>query len=357
MSSDLLFSIVAALVKILVFVHIALIIAAYMSLAERKVSAWMQDRIGPNRVGYGGALQPIADAVKFMFKEDVVPGHVNKVLYVLAPALCVVPAFLVLAVIPFGPPLTVLGRSVPLVIADLDIGILWVFAISSLGVYGITIAGWASNSKYPLMGGVRASAQMISYEVCMGLSVVGVFMATSSLRLTDIVAHQADGAWNVFTQPIGFIVFAIAAFAETNRLPFDLPEAETELVAGYHTEYSSMKFAMFFMAEYTSMFVFSALIATLFLGGWDIPFISEATLTALGNWGALLGFASFMLKSAAFLFFYVWVRWTIPRFRFDQLMALGWKVLLPLSLASLVITGLVIQTGLDAWLTHWFKGA
>jgi len=354
-SNDLLFSIIAALVKILVFVHIALIFAAYMSLAERKVSAWMQDRIGPNRVGIGGALQPIADAVKFMFKEDVVPGHVNKVLYVLAPAMCVVPAFLVLAVIPFGPPVTVLGRSVSMVIADLDIGILWVFAISSLGVYGITFAGWASNSKYPLMGGVRASAQMISYEVCMGVSVVGIFMATSSLRLTDIVAHQADGVWNVFMQPLGFIVFAIAAFAETNRLPFDLPEAETELVAGYHTEYSSMKFAMFFMAEYTSMFVFSALIATLFLGGWDIPFVSEAALQSLGNWGALLGFASFMLKSMAFLFFYVWVRWTLPRFRFDQLMALGWKVLLPISLASLVITGVVIQTGLDEVITTWMR--
>jgi NADH-quinone oxidoreductase subunit H len=352
-SNELLFSLAAALAKVLVFVHIALIIAAYMSLAERKVSAWMQDRIGPNRVGYGGVLQPIADAVKFLFKEDVVPGHVNKVLYVLAPAMCVVPAFLVLAVIPFGPPLTVLDRSVPLVIADLDIGILWVFAISSLGVYGITFAGWASNSKYPLMGGVRASAQMISYEVCMGLSVIGIFMASNSLRLTDIVAHQADGVWNVFLQPIGFVVFSIAAFAETNRLPFDLPEAETELVAGYHTEYSSMKFAMFFMAEYTSMFVFSALIATLFLGGWDIPFVSEPALATLGNWGAALGFLSFMAKAMAFMFFYVWVRWTLPRFRFDQLMALGWKVLLPLSLASLVITGLLIQSGIERKLLEW----
>jgi NADH-quinone oxidoreductase subunit H len=352
-SHELLFSIAAALVKVLVFVHIALIIAAYMSLAERKVSAWMQDRLGPNRVGYGGALQPIADAVKFLFKEDVVPGHVNKVLYVLAPAMCVVPAFLVLAVIPFGPPVAVFGHSVPMVIADLDIGILWVFAISSLGVYGITFAGWASNSKYPLMGGVRASAQMISYEVCMGLSVIGIFMSAESLRLTDIVAHQADGVWNVFLQPIGFLVFAIAAFAETNRLPFDLPEAETELVAGYHTEYSSMKFAMFFMAEYTSMFVFSALIATLFLGGWDVPFVSETTLAALGNWGALIGFGSFMLKAMAFMFFYVWVRWTLPRFRFDQLMALGWKVLLPLSLASLVITGLLIQSGIERKILEW----
>jgi NADH-quinone oxidoreductase subunit H len=339
--SDVLFDIAAALVKILVFVHIALILAAYMSLAERKVSAWMQDRIGPNRVGYAGALQPIADALKFLFKEDVVPGHVEKVLYILAPAMCVIPAFLILAVIPFGPSVEAFGRTVPLVIADLDIGILWVFAISSLGVYGITFAGWASNSKYPLMGGVRASAQMISYEVCLGLSVVGIFMATESLRMLDVVHAQTDGVWNCFVQPIGFLVFTVAAFAETNRLPFDMPEAETELVAGYHTEYSSMKFAMFFMAEYTSMFVFSALIATLFLGGWDIPFVSEAALAGLGNWGALLGFLSFMLKCLAFLFFYVWVRWTIPRFRFDQLMALGWKVLLPLALLNVVITGLI----------------
>jgi NADH-quinone oxidoreductase subunit H len=339
MSNDLLFYIAATMVKILVFVHIALIVTAFMPLVERKVSAWMQDRIGPNRVGPGGLLQPIADALKFIFKEDVVPGHVNKVLYILAPALAVVPALLVLAVIPFGPPVQVLGRTVQLAIADLDIGILFVFAISSLGVYGIVFAGWASNSKYAMLGGVRSSAQMISYEVSLGLSVVGIFMTTQSLRLTDVINYQADGLWFCFTQPIAFLVFIVCAFAETNRLPFDLPEAETELVAGYHTEYSSMKFAMFFLAEYTGMFVFSALVAVLFLGGWDIPFLSEATLRALGNWGALLGFAAFMLKAAAFLFFYVWVRWTIPRFRYDQVMTLGWKFLLPLTLVNIVITG------------------
>ena len=339
--NDLLFNIVAALVKILIFVHIALILGAYMTLAERKVSAWMQDRIGPNRVGPAGLLQPIADGLKFLFKEDVVPGHVEKVLYVLAPALTLVPAFLVMAVIPFGPPVAVLGRQVPLVIADLDVGILFVFAISSLSVYGITFAGWASNSKYAMLGGVRSSAQMISYEICLGLSVVGVFMAAGTLRLMDVVVAQADGTWNVFAQPLGFLVFAIAAFAETNRLPFDMPEAETELVAGYHTEYSSMKFAMFFLGEYTAMFVFSALVAVLFLGGWDIPLVSEATLRGLGNWGAVLGFLSFMVKALAFLFFYVWVRWTIPRFRFDQLMQLGWKVLIPIALVNIAITGLL----------------
>ncbi len=345
MSHDLLFGIGSTLAKILIFTHVALLLGAYMSLAERKVSAWMQDRLGPNRVGYQGLLQPIADALKFIFKEDVVPGHVDKVLYVLAPAIVLIPSFIVLAVIPFGPPVEVLGRTVQLVIADLDVGILFVFAISSLGVYGIVFAGWASNSKYAMLGGVRASAQMISYEICLGLSVVGVFMVTESLRLTDVVTAQADGVWFAFTQPIGFLIFVVAAFAETNRLPFDMPEAETELVAGYHTEYSSMKFAMFFIGEYTSMFVFSALVAVLFLGGWDIPFVSEATLRTLGNWGSVLGFLSFMLKAMAFLFFYVWVRWTIPRFRFDQLMALGWKVLLPLGLVNIVLTALWSHLG------------
>ena len=338
--SDLLFNILAALVKILIVVHVALIISAYMSLVERKVSAWMQDRIGPNRVGPGGLLQPIADGVKFLFKEQVIPASVDRTMYLLAPAIALVPAFLILAVIPFGPPMVIAGRQVSLAIADLDVGILFVFAISSLSVYGITLAGWSSHSKYPLLGGVRSSAQMISYEICLGLSVVGVFMLTSSLRLTDVITHQADGVWNVFTQPIGFLVFVVAAFAETNRLPFDLPEAETELVAGYHTEYSGMKFAMFFLGEYTAMFVFSCLVAVLFLGGWDIPFVSEATLHSLGNWGSLLGFASLLFKALLFLFFYVWVRWTIPRFRFDQLMQLGWKVLLPLGLVQILLTGL-----------------
>jgi NADH-quinone oxidoreductase subunit H len=341
MNTELLFDIAASLVKLLFIVHVALALAAYMSLAERKVSAWMQDRIGPNRVGYAGLLQPIADALKFFFKEDVVPGQVDKALYVLAPAITLIPAFLVLAVIPFGPPIEVLGRSVPLVVADLDVGILFVFAVSSLGVYGIVLAGWASNSKYPLLGGVRSSAQMISYEVALGLSVVGIFMSTESLRMTDVITAQIDGVWFVFSQPLGFLVFLTAAFAETNRLPFDLPEAETELVAGYHTEYSSMKFAMFFMAEYTAMFGFSALIAVLFLGGWDIPFVSDGTVSALGNWGALIGFASFMVKAMAVLFFYIWVRWTIPRFRFDQLMHLGWAVLLPIALVNVVLTGLL----------------
>ncbi len=343
MSDDLIFNIVANLTKIVLFTHIGLVLAAFMPLVERKVSAWMQDRVGPNRVGYAGILQPIADSLKFFFKEDLTPRHVDRVLFTLAPALAVMPALLVLAVVPFAPPVEVLGREVQMVIADLDVGILFVFAFSSLAVYGITFAGWASNSKYPLMGGVRSSAQMISYELCLGLCVVGVFMESETLRLTDVVMQQQGNLlnWNIFSQPIGFVIFVIAAFAETNRLPFDLPEAETELVAGYHTEYSSMKFAMFFAGEYVAMWVFSCLIAVLFLGGWAIPFVSQSTFEAMGNWGSLLGMGAFLLKTFFFLFFYVWVRFTIPRFRFDQLMHLGWKVLLPLGLLNIVLTGLV----------------
>jgi NADH-quinone oxidoreductase subunit H len=338
---DLLFDVGASLAKIVVLTHTTLILAMYMPWVERKVSAWIQDRVGPNRVGWAGLLQPIADTLKFIFKEDVTPGHTNKILFVLAPCLAVMPALFILAVIPFGPSVEVLGRSVDLVIADLDVGILFVFAFSGLAVYGIVFAGWASNSKYPLLGGVRASAQMISYEICLGLSVVGIFMVAESLRLLDIVHLQIDGTWNIFTQPLGFMIFAIAAFAETNRLPFDLPEAETELVAGYHTEYSSIKFTMFFAGEYAAMFVFASLVTVLFLGGWDLPFMDSTTWAALGNWGALLGFGVFLAKSIMFLMLFVWVRFTLPRFRFDQLMNLGWKVLLPLGLANILITGLL----------------
>jgi NADH-quinone oxidoreductase subunit H len=340
---DLIFTIVSTLLKIVVFTHVGLILAAYMPWVERKVSAWMQDRVGPNRVGYAGLLQPIADSLKFFFKEDMTPRHTESLLFTIAPALTVIPAILVVAVVPFAPPIEVMGRQVQMVIADLDVGILFFFAFSSLAVYGITLAGWASNNKYSLMGGVRSSAQMISYEICLGLSVVGLFMSAETLRLTDVVLQQQGAIWNwnLFTQPLGFLIFVISAFAETNRLPFDLPEAETELVAGYHTEYGSMKFATFFAGEYMAMFVFSALVAVLFLGGWAIPFVPQSAWDAMGNWGALVGFAALMVKVLAFLFFYVWVRWTIPRFRFDQLMSLGWKVLIPLGLVNILITGLL----------------
>ncbi len=300
-------------------------------LYERRFMAFIGDRLGPNRTGPQGALQSIADAFKMMGKEDFRPLLADPVLFTLAPVTVMIGAVAIQLVLPY---------TGGFLATDLDIGIIFLVAITSFTTLSILMGGWASRNKYSLVGALRAAAQMISYEICLGLSVVGIFMAAGTLRLLDVVAVQADGAWNVFTQPLGFLVFVVAAFAETNRLPFDLPEAETELVAGYHTEYSSMKFAMFFLGEYTAMFVFSALVAVLFLGGWDVPLVSEATLRMLGNWGALLGFLSFMAKTLAFLFFYVWVRWTIPRFRFDQLMALGWKVLIPVALVNIALTGL-----------------
>ena len=321
-------------------VFFALLISVLLYVwMERKVIADFQTRKGPMRAGPRGILITLADGIKLFFKEGITPTLADRPVYLIAPVVAMLPAFLAFAVIPFGASVTLFGREVPFQIADLSIGILWILAMTSLMIYAIVLAGWSSGSNYPLLGSVRSSAQMISYEVSLGLSVVGVFMATQSLRLTDVVNHQADGTWNCFAQPIGFLVFVVCAFAETNRLPFDLPEAETELVAGYHTEYSSMKFAMFFLAEYTSMFVFSSLVAVLFLGGWDLPFVSQAALAPLGNWAALIGFGAFMLKALAFMFFYVWVRWTIPRFRYDQVMTLGWKVLLPLTLVNIVITG------------------
>lgn len=337
-------------VKILVVFHVVLIVVAYMTLAERKVSAWMQERVGPNRVGFRGLLQPIADGLKFIFKEEMVPGHVDKLIYTLAPVFVMAPAFLGMAVIPFGRELHLpfLDAPVPMVIADLDVGILFVLAISSLSVYGIVLGGWASNSKYSMMGGIRSSAQMISYEVCMGLSLIGLFMLDESLSLMEVVRLQAegDGWWHIFNQPVPFVIFLIAGFAETNRLPFDMPEAETELVAGYHTEYSSMKFAMFFMGEYAAMVVFSMLITALFLGGYDIPFVDWAAHDSLG-WD-LLAILSFAAKVAAFLFLFLWIRWTLPRFRFDQLMDLGWKIFLPATLGWILITGAWV-TVIEPW--------
>ncbi len=328
------------------FVHAALMTAvAYLSLAERKVSGWIQDRLGPNRVGPWGLLQPLADGIKFVMKEEVVPTYVHRPLYFLAPALAFVPALCGLAVIPFGDRLRVGEREVSLAISDVNIGILFLLGIASVGVYGIVIAGWASNNKYAMLGGIRSSAQMISYELGLGLSVVGVLMAAGSLRLSQVVESQGSfGQWHVWTQPIGCLVFLISMFAETNRLPFDLPEAETELVAGYHTEYSALKFSMFYMAEYANMITSSALMATLFFGGWQLPF-PASVLGLQGNALALAQVACFALKVACFLFLFVWVRWTLPRFRYDQLMRLGWKVLLPLSLANIFLVALGITLG------------
>lgn len=342
-TSSFLLDVAVHLVKILVVFHVVLITVAYMVLVERKVSGRIQARFGPNRVGPYGLLQPLADGLKFIFKEEVFPAQANKVIYTLAPVISVVTALTAYAVIPFGPPTTLFGlfaQPIPLQIAELNVGILYPLAILSLGIYGIVLAGWSSNSKYSLLGGLRSSAQMFSYELAMGLSLIGVLMITQSLSLSDVVEGQSR-IWYIFLQPIGFIIFLVAAFAETNRLPFDLPEAEPELTAGFHTEYSSMKFAMFFMAEYANMVTLSALIVTLFLGGWQgPPFLGYLGIDLAFLPG--LGVLWFLLKMAFFLFFFVWVRWTLPRLRYDQLMALGWKVFLPLALLNVILTGLGI---------------
>jgi NADH-quinone oxidoreductase subunit H len=309
-----------------------------MIYAERRVSAFMQGRLGPNRVGPKGLLQPIADGIKFFMKEDLIPSGANKPIFILAPAILLIPALMTFAVIPFGSSITMFGREIALQVADVNVGILYILALTSIGVYGIVLAGWSSNSKYSLLGGLRSSAQLISYELAMGLAVVSIILLAGSLRLNDIIADQQGYflSWNVFKQPLAFIIFLVAVYAETNRLPFDLTEAEQELVGGYHTEYSSLKFAMFFLAEYANMITAAALTVTLFFGGWDVPLLDESSLGLLG---AILSVLSFILKMAFFLFLFIWVRWTFPRFRYDQLMRLGWKVLLPLALINIFLTG------------------
>jgi NADH-quinone oxidoreductase subunit H len=334
---------VEAAVKIALFFFVMLTTVAYMTWVERRVSAWIQDRRGPNRVGWFGLLQPLADGIKFLFKEDVVPPHAFRPLYLMAPAMIFVPALVTFAVVPVGPVLRAFGLDIPLQIADVDNGILIILAFSSVGVYGIALAGWASNNKYSLMGGLRSSAQLISYELAMGLSIVGVLMTAGSLRLQDVVAYQAQHGWNILWQLPGFLIFLTAAFAETNRLPFDLPEAETELVAGYHTEYSGMRFSMFYMAEYANMVTASALAATLYCGGYHVPGLALLGLPEPA--AALAQVLAFALKVGFFLFVYVWVRWTVPRFRYDQLMDLGWKVLLPVSLAHILWVSFIVLMG------------
>ena len=324
-------------VKVLVVFAATMLTVLMMIYAERRVSAFIQGRLGPNRVGPQGLLQPIADGIKFLMKEDIIPDGVNKPIYLLAPVIMLIPALMTFAVIPFGSDITLFGRQIPLQVADVNVGILYVLALTSIGVYGIVLAGWSSNSKYSLLGGLRSAAQLISYELAMGLAVVSIILLSGSLKLNDIVADQQGYlfSWNVFKQPLAFIIFLIAVYAETNRLPFDLSEAEQELVGGYHTEYSSMKFAMFFMAEYANMITAAALTVTLFFGGWDVPLINE---TSLGIWGTVLSVLSFILKMGFFLFLFIWVRWTFPRFRYDQLMKIGWKVMLPIALLIIFVT-------------------
>lgn len=332
-----------------------LMIVAYTVLAERKVLGWIQGRIGPNRVGPWGVLQPFADLLKFIFKEDLVPDKSTKFVYYLAPIIALVCAIMPIVVYPFGPEITTINwsflpyhlgddiKALPLTIARIDVGVLFVLGITSVGVYGIALAGWSSNNKYSLMGGLRSSAQMISYELAMGASVIGAVMLAGTLELGGIIEAQARSPfkWFIIPQFIGFVVFLIAAFAETNRVPFDLPEAETELVAGFHTEYSALKFALFFMAEYVNMFTVSVMCTVLFLGGWYVPGLSH--IFDVGSIPyALVSHIAFIGKICAFLFFYIWVRGTLPRFRFDQLMNFGWKFLLPLALANVILTIVIV---------------
>ncbi len=327
------------ILKILIVFTVLMVGVAMLTLAERKISAWIQDRIGPNRTGYGGLLQPAADGLKNIMKEETYPDAANLPLFILAPMLSFIPALITFAVIPFAAPLSTRWGLVEMSVAQLPIGFLYILAISSLGVYGIVLAGWSSNNKYSLLGGLRASAQMISYEVSLGMAAVSVLLLSGNVSLNAIVQQQQAMGWNIFPLLIGFFIFCVASFAETNRLPFDMPEAESELIAGYHTEYSAMKFSMFFIAEYSNMVTASALMVTLFFGGWDIPGTQWDNIAPHTGLKFAVTLAFFFAKLLFFLFLYMWIRWTLPRFRYDQLMSLGWKVMLPLALAYIVITG------------------
>lgn len=333
-------SLIITLSKIGVVLGVLLTGVAYSVYAERRVSAFIQNRIGPNRVGPEGLLQPLVDVVKLLMKEDIVPEKANKFIHSLAPTLSIIVSLSTFAVIPFGDTITIGDRVIKLQIADVNVGILYFLAMTSLGVYGITLSGWSSNSKYSLLGGLRSSAQMISYELSMGISVIAIILLNGSLELDTIVQNQAGWKWNLILQPVGFIIFLTAAFAETNRAPFDLPEAEQELVGGYHTEYSSMKFALFFLAEYANVIVSSAMITTLYLGGWQVPYLQNIGLPPMAV--SIIQVLAFTAKVIFLVLFFIWVRWTVPRFRYDQLMNLGWKVMLPFSLLNLVITAIVV---------------
>lgn len=321
---------------------ITMIMAMYSTWAERKVAAFLQDRVGPNRAGWGGLLQPLADGMKLFAKEEFEPNTPNRFLFFMGPAIAMSTALMTSAVIPWGDKLEMFGRTVTLQATDIDVSLLYIFGVVSVGVYGIMIGGWASNNKFSLMGAVRAASQMVSYEVAMGLSMIALLMMTGTLSLKEISEQQAGMNWNVFYQPVGFLIFLICAFAETNRTPFDLAECESELIGGYHTEYSSMKMGFYLFAEYANMFISSAILAVLYFGGYNYPGMNWA----VENWGVnianVIGIVVLFIKICGFIFFYMWVRWTIPRFRYDQLMNLGWKVLIPLSIINIVITGICI---------------
>lgn len=324
-------------------IGLSFFIAMYTTYAERKVAAWLQDRRGPNRAGPFGILQPLADGGKLFFKEEIIPLASNKFLFVLGPAMAMITALVASTVIPWAAPFVAKGGHViPLQVADVDMGILLVFSIVSVGVYGIMIGGWASNNKFSLMAAIRGASQMVSYELPMGMALIAVLFMTGSLKMSEIVTVQMQNGWNVIYQPLGFIIFFICALAECNRTPFDLPEAENELNFGYHQEYSSMKLGFYLFAEYINMFISSAIMATVFLGGYDIPFVNEASWGLSSFWMTFISFSVLMTKVCFFLFVFLWIRWTIPRFRFDQLMDLGWKKLIPLALINMVITAAVM---------------
>jgi NADH-quinone oxidoreductase subunit H len=333
--------IIEKFILVAVIVTTALVVAMYSTYAERKIAAFLQDRRGPNRAGPFGLLQPLADGLKLFMKEEIIPLASSKTLFILGPMLAMITATMTSAVIPWGSTINIAGRQVPLQIADINIGVLYIFGVVSLGVYGIMIGGWASNNKFSLMAAVRGASQMISYELAMGLSLIAVLMISGSLRMSVIVNEQIQHGWNVIFQPLGFLIFFVCALAECNRTPFDLAEAENELNFGYHQEYSSMKLGFYLFAEYINMFISSVVMSTLFFGGYDIPFVNEA---AWGDhwWAGLIGFAVLMAKAFFFIFVFMWIRWTIPRFRYDQLMNLGWKGLLPLALVNMLITAIVV---------------
>lgn len=321
---------------------ITMLMAMYSTLAERKIAAWLQDRIGPNRAGKGGLLQPVADGLKLFSKEEFLPDTPNKFLFIVGPAVSMCVALMTSAVIPWGDKLNLFGRDVVLQATDIDVAMLYVFGVLSVGVYGIMIGGWASNNKFSLMSAMRAASQMISYEVAMGLSIIALIMMTGTLSLREIADQQAGMNWNIFYQPVGFIIFLICSFAETNRTPFDLAECEAELIGGYHTEYSSMRMGFYLFAEYAAMFISSTILAVLYLGAYNYPGMAWA----VENWGVnianVLGIIVLFAKICFFIFFYMWIRWTIPRFRYDQLMRLGWSMLIPIAIANIVVTGIVI---------------
>ncbi|HBW79397.1 MAG TPA: NADH-quinone oxidoreductase subunit NuoH [Sphingobacterium sp.] len=321
----------------IVFV-ITLVIAMYSTLAERKIAGFMQDRYGPDRAGLFGILQPLCDGGKFFFKEEIIPAGAHKVLFILGPTIAIITACISSAVIPWGQELQIGDRTISLQVAQgINVGVLYMFGVIALGVYGIMLGGWASNNKFSLMGAIRAASQSISYEIAMGLSLIALLMVTRTLTLEEIVAQQSGFVnWNIWAQPLGFIIFMVCAFAECNRVPFDLPECETELVGGYHTEYSSMKLGLYMFSEYINMFVSSALMASLYFGGYNFPFMNDMGLSA--NMVTIIGVVVFFIKILLFIFFFMWVRWTLPRFRYDQLMNLGWKMLIPLAIANIVLT-------------------